>query len=154
MSFGITITPGPGWARTASGLAAAAAGQGARLAQSGALIASAGMPIVRGEIPVVTGALRDAETTEVGAGNPTLVRFTNPTSYHGFVVNGTRPHTIEPVNAGALYWPGAAHPVMLVNHPGTHANDYPRRAAQQLVPVVRAVMGQHARVIMRQITGG
>lgn len=32
---------------------------------------------------------------------------------------GTPPHIIRPKNKKALYWPGAAHPVKLVHHPGT-----------------------------------
>ncbi|KOX10140.1 hypothetical protein [Nocardiopsis sp. NRRL B-16309] len=32
---------------------------------------------------------------------------------------GTRPHEIRPRNKKALYWPGAAHPVGKVDHPGT-----------------------------------
>lgn len=36
----------------------------------------------------------------------------------------TRPHTIRPVNAAALFWPGAKHPVKVVRHPGS---DFPAR---------------------------
>ncbi len=32
---------------------------------------------------------------------------------------GTKPHVIVPKNKKALYWPGAAHPVKKVSHPGT-----------------------------------
>jgi len=46
------------------------------------------------------------------------------TSYSRFVEFGTGPHIIEPKNARALYWPGAEHPVKIVHHPGTKANDY------------------------------
>ena len=31
----------------------------------------------------------------------------------------TSPHVIEPRTAGALFWPGASHPVKRVNHPGS-----------------------------------
>lgn len=31
----------------------------------------------------------------------------------------TSPHVIRPKNGKALYWPGAAHPVKSVNHPGS-----------------------------------
>lgn len=44
------------------------------------------------------------------------------------VHNGTAPHTIYPVNAKALFWPGALHPVKKVNHPGTAANPFAERA--------------------------
>jgi hypothetical protein len=46
------------------------------------------------------------------------------TSYSRFVQFGTGPHIIEPKDAKALYWPGAQHPVKIVHHPGTKANDY------------------------------
>jgi hypothetical protein len=41
-----------------------------------------------------------------------------------WVIEGTKAHEILPVNAEALYWPGALHPVKRVWHPGTIANDY------------------------------
>jgi hypothetical protein len=41
---------------------------------------------------------------------------------------GTPPHIIEPRNAKALSWPGARHPVARVNHPGTPAYHFLRRA--------------------------
>jgi len=46
------------------------------------------------------------------------------TSYSRFVEFGTAPHDIFPKDKQALYWPGAAHPVKVVHHPGTKANDY------------------------------
>lgn len=47
-----------------------------------------------------------------------------------FVALGTRAHVIEPRNKQALFWPGAAHPVHRVNHPGTAANDWLERAGK------------------------
>jgi hypothetical protein len=38
---------------------------------------------------------------------------------------------IVPVSAKALFWPGAAHPVKRVNHPGTRANPFLKKALQQ-----------------------
>jgi Bacteriophage HK97-gp10, putative tail-component len=37
---------------------------------------------------------------------------------------GTAPHEIVARNAGALYWPGARHPVKRVRHPGTRARPW------------------------------
>lgn len=34
---------------------------------------------------------------------------------------GTRPRVLKPVNAKALFWPGAKHPVKSVKHPGIPA---------------------------------
>ena len=48
----------------------------------------------------------------------------NTAEYFIFVIFGTRPHPIEPVNGLALYWPGAWYPVRRVWHPGTQANDF------------------------------
>ncbi|WP_433701781.1 hypothetical protein [Nocardiopsis sp. CA-288880] len=36
---------------------------------------------------------------------------------------GTRPHIIRPRTAGVLWWPGAAHPVAMVRHPGTRPTE-------------------------------
>lgn len=41
---------------------------------------------------------------------------------------GTKPHVIEARNKEALFWPGAAHPVKKVNHPGTQAKPHLRPA--------------------------
>lgn len=47
-----------------------------------------------------------------------------PAEYAVMVNDGTRPHVIEPVSAKALYWPGAAHPVKRVYHPGTQGQHF------------------------------
>ena len=39
--------------------------------------------------------------------------------YMVFIELDTRPHEIRPKNKKALAWPGAAHPVKKVMHPGT-----------------------------------
>lgn len=44
---------------------------------------------------------------------------------------GTAPHIIRPRNAGALWWEGARHPVMLVNHPGTRPKPWLKPAADE-----------------------
>jgi phage virion morphogenesis protein len=38
----------------------------------------------------------------------------------GSIGGDTKAHTIRPKNKRALFWPGAAHPVRSVNHPGSH----------------------------------
>lgn len=42
----------------------------------------------------------------------------SPAAYARYVNDGTGPYTITPVNAKALYWEGAEHPVKVVHHPG------------------------------------
>lgn len=44
--------------------------------------------------------------------------------YAAFHQLGTRPYTIRPKNKRALFWPGAAHPVKKVNHPGLPARPF------------------------------
>jgi HK97 gp10 family phage protein len=48
--------------------------------------------------------------------------------YAIFVEYGTRAHVIT-AKGGGLFWPGAAHPVKSVNHPGTAAQPFMRPAA-------------------------
>jgi hypothetical protein len=52
------------------------------------------------------------------------VSITSDSPYIGFVTEGTRPHLILPRGARALHWPGAAHPVAMVHHPGTAPNPF------------------------------
>jgi hypothetical protein len=49
-------------------------------------------------------------------------------TYAAYVELGTRPHEIRPVRAKALFWPGAAHPVRKVDHPGTRPQAFLRPA--------------------------
>lgn len=44
--------------------------------------------------------------------------------YARWVEEGTGPHVILPRNKKALFWPGADHPVRMVNHPGTRSRPY------------------------------
>lgn len=85
------------------------------------------------ETPIKTGRLRGSFQT---AFSP-LVGILRPTvEYAVHVHQGTRAHVIRPSTAKALYWPGAAHPVRVVNHPGTRPNPFMQRglsSAQQTV---------------------
>lgn len=47
-------------------------------------------------------------------------------NYSVDVEMGTMPHLIVPNSKQALFWPGAAHPVAYVNHPGTRPMPYLR----------------------------
>jgi bacteriophage HK97-gp10 putative tail-component len=53
--------------------------------------------------------------------------------YAGWLEDGTKPHVIRPKNKKALFWPGAAHPVKQVNHPGTPAFKVLTGARDQVV---------------------
>jgi hypothetical protein len=65
-----------------------------------------------------------------GSGDPPAwVRIENTDQPKAtFVALGTRAHRIVPNRKKALFWPGAAHPVKSVWHPGTKPNDWLVRA--------------------------
>ena len=56
--------------------------------------------------------------------------------YAIFVHEGTRPHIIRPIRKKALYWKGALHPVMSVQHPGTKRNPFMERGLENAKPKV------------------
>lgn len=72
--------------------------------------------------PVKTGEYRASfrkERTRVRGKAAVTIKNIAP---HALIVEyGSGPHIIEPKNKQALYWPGAAHPVKRVHHPGTKA---------------------------------
>lgn len=54
------------------------------------------------------------------------------TDHWRFVEYPTAAHEIRPRNpGGALFWPGAPHPVQVVYHPGTHEQPFMRPALYQ-----------------------
>lgn len=56
----------------------------------------------------------------------------NVTPYAIFVHEGTRAHEIRPLRKKALFWKGALHPVKAVHHPGTKANPFVERTADEM----------------------
>lgn len=85
--------------------------------------------------PVDTGLLRSSIVHQVtGGGSSVTVTVGSRVSYAADVEYGTAPHVIVPKNGKALYWPGAAHPVAKVNHPGTRARPF-MRPAVDLAPI-------------------
>jgi hypothetical protein len=71
--------------------------------------------------PVDTGKLRESIEHEVDG---MTARIGSNVSYALYVEEGTSPHIIRAKNGGALFWPGADHPVAVVHHPGTRAEPY------------------------------
>lgn len=63
-------------------------------------------------------------------------------AYGPAVEYGTSAHEIRPVNKQALYWPGAAHPVPVVQHPGTAAQPFMRPAFDDAAPIIATEMGR------------
>lgn len=79
---------------------------------------------VKGVVPWLTGFLTQTFRAEI---SNLMLRWFPTASYAPFVEFGTRPHVILPKDKQALFWPGAAHPVRSVNHPGTKANPFMER---------------------------
>lgn len=85
--------------------------------------------------PVDTGRLRSSIVHRIdGAGRVSGITVGTNVSYAADVEYGTAPHVITPKNKRALYWPGAAHPVAKVNHPGTRPRPF-MRPALELAPI-------------------
>ena len=76
--------------------------------------------------PVKTGRLRNDLDWEVNGLKARVGART--VDYAIFVEEGTSPHSIKAQTGGALSWDGAEHPVNSVNHPGSDASYFMRRA--------------------------
>ncbi len=79
-----------------------------------------------GIVPYVTGLLaagigRPPNGLEVGL---LQARISPQTTYAYGVHEGTKPHDIYPKDKKALAWPGGAHPVHVVHHPGNKGNPF------------------------------
>lgn len=61
---------------------------------------------------------------------------------------GTKPHVIRPKRKRALAWPGGKHPVKVVHHPGTKAQNFTKRvqakAPSRLLEALNEVMRKAA----------
>lgn len=101
------------------------------------------------EAPVREGRLRRSISYQAGGQGRYVVAPAVP--YAVPVHEGTRPHTIRPKRAKALFWKGAAHPVRVVHHPGTKANRYMTRALARSRPQLEQIAkAAGARVIVGQ----
>jgi hypothetical protein len=66
-----------------------------------------------------------------------------PTVVYGQAVElGLPARTIYPVNAQALYWPGAAHPVPYVDWPGFEGRHYLEKGLLAALPGIEAIYRQ------------
>ena len=85
------------------------------------------------------GRLRDSiRSTAEFEGETVTLTFTANVPYAGYVVDGTAAHDIRPSAKKALFWPGAAHPVGIVHHPGTQPNHFAERAIMPLLSAIQA----------------
>ena len=97
----------------------------------------------RRRAPVDTGRLRSSIVSRAeGSGRSVGYMVGTNVNYAAAVEYGTSPHVIKPVNKRALYWPGAAHPVAQVNHPGTAARPFLRPAIELTEMFFRANLSQ------------
>lgn len=103
---------------------------------------------VEGIVPWRTGFLTQSFRAEL---TPGMLRWSPTASYAPFVEFGTAPHVILPKDKKALYWPGAAHPVSRVNHPGSKANDFMGRILDTSQPEIDATFGTALRLIVAEI---
>ncbi len=68
------------------------------------------------------------------------------TAHYGpHVEYGTAPHIIKPKYKLALAWPGAAHPVAVVHHPGTPPQPFVRPTVFQMKPKLPEIFTQQYR---------
>ena len=86
--------------------------------------------IVRARVtaPARTYEYRSKLGRERVAGPTATVRVVARAPHSLIVERGSRPHIIEPRRKQALAWPGGAHPVKRVHHPGTPAMHILRNA--------------------------
>lgn len=85
------------------------------------------------EAPAEKGFLRSKigpPITTIG-GDSMVTKVTSHANYSKAVHDGTRAHVILPSAKKALFWPGAEHPYRKVNHPGTTANPFMKRALEK-----------------------
>ena len=73
-------------------------------------------------------------------------------AHHQF---GTKPYVIRPSGKKALFWPGAAHPVKQVNHPGLPARPFfPFDDSGKMIPSARKLVEAAARTAMAKLLKG
>ena len=130
--------------RAAAGLAGATI-QTATLVRAGTQII---LTSLKAEAPVKTGTLRGSIVARPSG--PEGAGFYG-IAYSEYVVHGTRPHIIMPSVKKALFWPGAAHPVRSVHHPGTKPNDFVLRGVLAAEPALRVLMLENGRTMLRLI---
>jgi hypothetical protein len=99
--------------------------------------------------PVITGNLQGATSIDnLSDYEKRIFVDEGIAPYAIYVIKGTKPHDIYPVNAKALYWPGAEHPVKVVHHPGTEANDYFTTGVENARPAIDTAINDFKSWIM------
>lgn len=111
-------------------------GPGSPLSEAGQKL----LGYLRADAPRKTGAYAAALTVATSASS---IRASGPSPLTEYLTKGTRPHTIVPVRARALAWPGMAHPARVVHHPGTRPNDFARGAGERAANDLRAALAAY-----------
>lgn len=102
----------------------------------------------KGIVPWRTGFLAQTFQAQL---SDNMLRWFPTASYAPLVEFGTKPHVILPKTAKALFWPGAAHPVARVNHPGTKPNAFMERIVAAAQPDINAMFGTALQQIVTAI---
>ena len=106
---------------------------------------------VKGVVPWKTGRLTQSFIASYGD----LMGMWRPTvNYALYVHEGTGPHDIVPIKAQALFWPGAAHPVKRVHHPGTRPNPFMPRIIQNAQSDIDALLKKGLDQLVGAIASG
>lgn len=103
---------------------------------------------VKAEAPVRSGAGRDSIGFRTTQDGHTITLSIYGRDYLKYVIEGTKPHDIEPRSGRALHFEWNGHEVFFgrVHHPGTKPNNFPLRAWEKAAPLV---LGAIARGIAR-----
>jgi hypothetical protein len=103
---------------------------------------------VKGVVPWRTGFLAQTFRAELTTG---MLRWFPTASYAPFVEFGTAPHTVYPKEKKALFWPGAAHPVRMVNHPGSKPNQFMERIVSESQGEINDQFGKALELIVAKM---
>lgn len=101
--------------------------------------------------PVDTGELVEKITAVKVSDTRSEIR--SDAEHSAIVEFGSVPHVIRPKDAKALFWPGAAHPVMEVHHPGTAPQPFMRPAADALSPRLADIVKRDVEIELKKLGG-
>lgn len=150
MSLTITVTRAggsPGWRfhwETAAGIWVD------EVAPLGEMLLRAHAPVGQGR---GAGRLRESITPRVERSpGQAMITYYTTVPYARYVLEGTRPHLIEPRNARVLRWLGpggiGVRYATRVHHPGTRPNPFPHRA---LFPAQYAISHMFAEAVKKSL---
>jgi len=109
----------------------------------------------QGMVAYKTGTLRRSIFTDVSdtGFQGKVTQDSSVAPYGIYIEYGTAAHAINPVNAKALFWPGAAHPVKRVMHPGTSARPFMTPALENNLDTITAYFSQAIKNVVLRMAG-